>query len=92
MLSPIIILNFQILHSKLNGNIEAEQPTNRIKSALLYDGSILTCDSRLCGYDIATCLEVIGFSSSDCYIAFRIFTSKKRYITQGHFNFHEVFL
>ncbi|PHT55601.1 hypothetical protein CQW23_04087 [Capsicum baccatum] len=49
----------KILHSKLNGNIEAEQPTNRIKSALLYDGSILTCDSRLCGYDIATCLEVI---------------------------------
>ncbi|MCD7469664.1 Small RNA 2'-O-methyltransferase [Datura stramonium] len=49
----------KILHSKLNGNIEAEQPTNRIKSAILYEGSILACDSRLCGYDIATCLEVI---------------------------------
>ncbi|KAJ8545290.1 hypothetical protein K7X08_017873 [Anisodus acutangulus] len=49
----------KILHSKLNGNIEAEQPTNRVKSAILYEGSILTCDSRLCGYDIATCLEVI---------------------------------
>lgn len=49
----------KILHSKLNGNIEAEQLTNRIKSAILYRGSILTCDSRLCGYDIATCLEVI---------------------------------
>ncbi|KAK6797161.1 hypothetical protein RDI58_004863 [Solanum bulbocastanum] len=49
----------KILHSKLNGNIEAEQPINSIKSAILYDGSILTCDSRLCGYDIATCLEVI---------------------------------
>ncbi|XP_016443271.2 small RNA 2'-O-methyltransferase-like isoform X1 [Nicotiana tabacum] len=49
----------KILHSKLNGNIEAKQLTNRIKSAILYEGSILTCDSRLCGYDIATCLEVI---------------------------------
>ncbi|XP_059288742.1 small RNA 2'-O-methyltransferase-like [Lycium ferocissimum] len=49
----------KILHSKLNGNTEAEQPTNGIKSAILYKGSILTCDSRLCGYDIATCLEVI---------------------------------
>ncbi|KAL3344934.1 hypothetical protein AABB24_024071 [Solanum stoloniferum] len=49
----------KILHSKLSGNIEAEQPINSIKSAILYDGSILTCDSRLCGYDIATCLEVI---------------------------------
>lgn len=72
MVSPKIIFNFQILHSKLNGNIEAEQPINSIKSAILYDGSILSCDSRLCGYDIATCLEVISFSSIDCYIAFKM--------------------
>ncbi|CAN4081978.1 unnamed protein product [Withania somnifera] len=49
----------KILHPKLNRNIEAEQPTDGIKSVLLYEGSILTCDSRLCGYDIATRLEVI---------------------------------
>ncbi|KAM4101380.1 hypothetical protein ACB094_05G139200 [Castanea mollissima] len=42
----------KILHSKLSNNIG-------INSAILYDGSITDFDSRLCGFDIGTCLEVI---------------------------------
>lgn len=42
----------KILHSKLSKSSD-------VKSAQLYDGSILECDSRLFGFDIGTCLEVI---------------------------------
>ncbi|KAJ0975736.1 hypothetical protein J5N97_017701 [Dioscorea zingiberensis] len=43
----------KILHSKLSVN------SSNIQSAILYDGSITEFDSRLCGFDIGTCLEVI---------------------------------
>lgn len=46
----------QILHTKLTTKTEAG--SSRIKSALLYDGSITSFDSRLYGFDIGTCLEV----------------------------------
>ncbi|KAL3512918.1 hypothetical protein ACH5RR_025635, partial [Cinchona calisaya] len=49
----------KMLHSKLNTKLEARVPSNRIKSAVLYEGSITSFDSRLCGFDIGTCLEVI---------------------------------
>ncbi|CAI0545522.1 unnamed protein product, partial [Linum tenue] len=44
----------KILHSKLAANTDIA-----VKSAILYDGSITVHDPRLCGFDIATCLEVI---------------------------------
>ncbi|XP_051136154.1 small RNA 2'-O-methyltransferase isoform X2 [Andrographis paniculata] len=47
------------LHSKLNKLLDSKDPSNKIKYAVLYDGSITKFDSRLRGYDIATCLEVI---------------------------------
>ncbi|KAL0290316.1 UNVERIFIED_CONTAM: Small RNA 2'-O-methyltransferase [Sesamum calycinum] len=47
------------LHSKLNRLLDSKEPSSKIKSAVLYDGSITKCDSRLHGFDIGTCLEVI---------------------------------
>ncbi|KAK6154826.1 hypothetical protein DH2020_009074 [Rehmannia glutinosa] len=47
------------LHSKLNALVDSKEPSSKIKSAVLYDGSITKFDSRLHGFDIATCLEVI---------------------------------
>ncbi|KAJ4976047.1 hypothetical protein NE237_001153 [Protea cynaroides] len=47
------------LHSKLSENSDPAKPSLGIKSALLYDGSITVFDSRLSGFDIGTCLEVI---------------------------------
>ncbi|GMN54677.1 hypothetical protein TIFTF001_023794 [Ficus carica] len=55
----------KILHSKLNTNSDADVQTNDIKSAILYDGSITDFDSRLCGFDIGTCLEVIEHMEED---------------------------
>ncbi|XP_027089661.1 small RNA 2'-O-methyltransferase-like isoform X1 [Coffea arabica] len=49
----------KMLHSKLNSKLDYKVSSNRIKSAVLYDGSITNFDSRLCGFDIGTCLEVI---------------------------------
>ncbi|KAK4795886.1 hypothetical protein SAY86_028212 [Trapa natans] len=43
----------KVLHSKLS------KDSSTIKSAVLYDGSIIELDSRLCGFDMGTCLEVI---------------------------------
>lgn len=61
-----MILNFllplQILNSKLNSNSDAEISCTALKSAILYDGSVTDFDSRLCGFDIGTCLEVISSS------------------------------
>lgn len=61
-----MILNFlfplQILNSKLNSNSDADISCTALKSAILYDGSVTDFDSRLCGFDIGTCLEVISFS------------------------------
>ncbi|WCJ24333.1 Small RNA 2'-O-methyltransferase [Euphorbia peplus] len=48
----------KILHSKLSSVIGLE-------SAVLYDGSITELDSRLCGFDIGTCLEVIEHMEED---------------------------
>ncbi|XP_073149398.1 small RNA 2'-O-methyltransferase-like [Henckelia pumila] len=47
------------LHTKLNSLLDAKDTSSAIKSAVLYDGSITKYDSRLHGFDIATCLEVI---------------------------------
>ncbi|XP_044496175.1 small RNA 2'-O-methyltransferase isoform X3 [Mangifera indica] len=49
----------KILHSKLNSKLDPAVSYTGIKSAVLYDGSITVFDSRLCGFDIGTCLEVI---------------------------------
>ncbi|WOK94764.1 small RNA 2'-O-methyltransferase isoform X1 [Canna indica] len=46
----------KILHQKLSLNSGA--PTS-IRHAVLYDGSITVFDSRLAGFDMGTCLEVI---------------------------------
>ncbi|PON35087.1 3'-RNA ribose 2'-O-methyltransferase, Hen [Parasponia andersonii] len=55
----------KILNSKLNANSGVDMPSAGIKSAILYDGSITVFDSRLCGFDIGTCLEVIEHMEED---------------------------
>ncbi|XP_055961166.1 small RNA 2'-O-methyltransferase-like isoform X2 [Mercurialis annua] len=50
----------KILHSKLSMKTDSG-----IKSAVICDGSILEFDSRLCGFDIGTCLEVIEHMEED---------------------------
>ncbi|KAB2601553.1 small RNA 2'-O-methyltransferase-like [Pyrus ussuriensis x Pyrus communis] len=52
-----------IRHSKLNSNSDAS--TSAMKSAILYDGSITNFDSRLSGFGIGTCLEVIEHMEED---------------------------
>ncbi|MCL7021456.1 hypothetical protein MKW94_005829, partial [Papaver nudicaule] len=47
----------KVLHSKLSAAHGQDSPIASIKSALLYDGSITTFDTRLYGFDIGTCLE-----------------------------------
>ncbi|KAL3833726.1 hypothetical protein ACJIZ3_008462 [Penstemon smallii] len=47
------------LHSKLNRLVDTKDPSCKIKVAVLFDGSITKFDSRLYGFGIATCLEVI---------------------------------
>ncbi|KAK4421032.1 Small RNA 2'-O-methyltransferase [Sesamum alatum] len=47
------------LHSKLKSLLDSKESSTKIKSAVLYDGSIMKSDSRLHGFDIGTCLEVI---------------------------------
>lgn len=49
----------KMLHSKLS------MKATGINSAVLYDGSILDFDSRLHGFDIGTCLEVIEHMEED---------------------------
>ncbi|KAL1205336.1 Small RNA 2'-O-methyltransferase [Cardamine amara subsp. amara] len=49
----------KMLHSKLNNE------ACNVKSATLYDGSILEFDSRLYNIDIGTCLEVIEHMEED---------------------------
>ncbi|XP_038691372.1 small RNA 2'-O-methyltransferase isoform X2 [Tripterygium wilfordii] len=55
----------KILHSKLGTKSDADVPCVGIKSAVLYDGSITDFDSRLFGFDIGTCLEVIEHMEED---------------------------
>nr|CAD1832064.1 unnamed protein product [Ananas comosus var. bracteatus] len=50
----------KVLHQKLS-----KTSLNQMKSAELYDGSITDFDSRLCGFDIGTCLEVIEHMEED---------------------------
>lgn len=51
-ISSHLLFPFQMLQSKLN------KGACNLKSAILYDGSILEVDSRLHDIDIGTCLEV----------------------------------
>ncbi|KAK2981401.1 hypothetical protein RJ640_017989, partial [Escallonia rubra] len=55
----------KILHSKLSPNSDTLLSNNRLKSALLYEGSITNFDPRLSGFDIGTCLEVIEHMEED---------------------------
>ncbi|XP_031249532.1 small RNA 2'-O-methyltransferase-like isoform X2 [Pistacia vera] len=55
----------KILHSKLNSKLDTVIPRTGITSAVLYDGSITVFDSRLRGFDIGTCLEVIEHMEED---------------------------
>ncbi|KAK3124509.1 hypothetical protein QOZ80_7BG0587580 [Eleusine coracana subsp. coracana] len=50
------------LHQKLSKKSLVQ---TRVPSAVLYDGSIMEFDSRLYGFDIGTCLEVIEHMEED---------------------------
>ncbi|KNA23782.1 hypothetical protein SOVF_021960 isoform B [Spinacia oleracea] len=54
----------KVLNTKLE-KLEAVMPRSMIKLAVLYEGSITAFDSRLSGYDIGTCLEVIEHMEED---------------------------
>ncbi|KAK9714443.1 hypothetical protein RND81_06G094900 [Saponaria officinalis] len=54
----------KVINSKLE-KLKAAMPTSRIESAVLYDGSITVFDSRLYGYDVGACLEVIEHMEED---------------------------
>ncbi|KAF5742423.1 small RNA 2'-O-methyltransferase-like [Tripterygium wilfordii] len=62
----------KILHTKLGTKSVAEVPCIGIKSAVLYDGSITDFDSRLLGFDIGTCLEVIEHMEEDLAYLFGV--------------------
>jgi len=53
----IVLVMLQIIHSKLSKNSVLQES---VRSAVLYDGSITDFDSRLYGFDIGTCLEVLN--------------------------------
>nr|GLL49072.1 small RNA 2'-O-methyltransferase [Ipomoea trifida] len=55
----------KILHTKLNASMDTEPSINKVESAVLFYGSITNFDSRLRGFDIATCLEVIEHMEED---------------------------
>ncbi|CAL5412591.1 unnamed protein product [Camellia sinensis] len=55
----------KIIHSKLSRSSDATVPSAGLKSAVLYYGSITDFDSRLYGFDIGTCLEVIEHMEED---------------------------
>ncbi|XXG74659.1 hypothetical protein AAC387_Pa07g3324 [Persea americana] len=55
----------KILHSKLSVASDPGMQYASIRSAVLYDGSITDFDSRLYGFDIGTCLEVIEHMQED---------------------------
>ncbi|XP_057471735.1 small RNA 2'-O-methyltransferase-like [Actinidia eriantha] len=55
----------KILHPKLSAISDATAPSKVIQSVLLYFGSITVFDSRLYGFDIGTCLEVIEHMEED---------------------------
>lgn len=49
------------LHTKLGTHTEQHigSGCKELKQAVLYEGSLAEPDSRLCGFDVATCIEVI---------------------------------
>ncbi|GMP71654.1 hypothetical protein CsSME_00029978 [Camellia sinensis var. sinensis] len=55
----------KIIHAKLSRSSDATVPSAGLKSAVLYYGSITDFDSRLYGFDIGTCLEVIEHMEED---------------------------
>lgn len=55
----------KVLNSKLDANPDAGVTRTDIKSVILYEGSITNFDSRLHGFDIGTCLEVIEHMDED---------------------------
>lgn len=55
----------KVLHTKLSSNSDAIMPSANLKSVLLYEGSITVFDSRMCAFDIGTCLEVIEHMEED---------------------------
>ncbi|XP_078437263.1 small RNA 2'-O-methyltransferase-like [Wolffia australiana] len=59
----------KLLHTKLSSK-EAVTAGNCIRSAALYCGSITDYDSRLHGFDVATCLEVIEHMEEEEAIEF----------------------
>ncbi|KAK7363261.1 hypothetical protein VNO77_05397 [Canavalia gladiata] len=55
----------KVLNSKLVTNSDAGVQWTSIKSVVLYEGSITNFGSRLHGFDIGTCLEVIEHMDED---------------------------
>ncbi|XP_050367959.1 small RNA 2'-O-methyltransferase-like [Argentina anserina] len=55
----------KILNTKLSSTSDVDISSTPLKSAILYDGSVTDSDSRLCGFDIGTCLEVIEHMEED---------------------------
>ncbi|KAK7319314.1 hypothetical protein RJT34_04033 [Clitoria ternatea] len=55
----------KVLNSKLGKIFEADVQLTNIKSVILYEGSITNFGSRLHGFDIGTCLEVIEHMDED---------------------------
>ncbi|KAF7842437.1 small RNA 2'-O-methyltransferase isoform X1 [Senna tora] len=55
----------KVLNSKLGANSDVDAPYAGINSVVLYEGSITSFDSRLHGFDIGTCLEVIEHMEED---------------------------
>jgi hypothetical protein len=48
-----------------------------VPTAVLYDGSIIDFDSRLYGFDIGTCLEVMDLSSLTTVLYFYLILVNK---------------
>lgn len=50
----------QSLNTKLtvNGGDSHKTSGNKLKGVVLYEGSLAEPDPRLCGFDVATCIEV----------------------------------
>ncbi|CAL0306096.1 unnamed protein product [Lupinus luteus] len=55
----------KVLNSKLAINSDADVQPTSVKSVILYEGSITKFGSRLHGFDIGTCLEVIEHMDED---------------------------
>ncbi|KAK1369095.1 Small RNA 2'-O-methyltransferase [Heracleum sosnowskyi] len=83
----------KILHTKLTTKTEAG--SSQIKSAVLYDGSITTFDSRVYGFDIGTCLEVIEHMEEDQAFLFgdvvlRFFCPKVLIVSTPNFEYNVI--